>query len=94
MTSPTNLPVPISSNGDMFRVPEDKCHMVLPEIEEEEEDEGQKLSLTSLLLGIYDPPLPRNFYTPVGVCIDLSNAWFLAQITISGFHLIRLFSNI
>ena len=40
------------------------------------------------------PPLPRNFYTPVGVCIDLSNAWFLAQITISGFHLIRLFSNI
>ena len=25
--------------------------MVLPEIEEEEEDEGQKLSLTSLLLG-------------------------------------------
>ena len=37
-----------------FRVPEDKCHMVLPEIEEEMEDEeeGQKLSLTSLLLGI------------------------------------------
>ena len=34
------------------RVPEDKCHMVLPEIEEEEEeDEGHKLSLTSLLLG-------------------------------------------
>ena len=37
----------------LFRVPEDKCHMVLPEIEEEMEDEeeGQKLSLTSLLLG-------------------------------------------
>ena len=35
------------------RVPEDKCHMVLPEIEEEfeDEDEAQKLSLTSLLLG-------------------------------------------
>ena len=32
------------------RVPEDKCHMVLPEIEEEEE-EDTKLSLTSLLLG-------------------------------------------
>jgi len=32
-------------------VPEDKSHMVLPEIEEEyEEEDGQKLSLTSLLL--------------------------------------------
>ena len=34
----------------MPRVPEDKCHMVLPEIEEEVE-EDTKLSLTSLLLG-------------------------------------------
>ena len=34
----------------LFRVPEDKCHMVLPEIEEEAE-EDTKLSLTSLLLG-------------------------------------------
>ena len=33
-----------------LRVPEDKCHMVLPEIEEEDEN-GQRLSLTSLLLG-------------------------------------------
>ena len=33
-----------------IRVPEDKCHMVLPEIEEEAE-EDTKLSLTSLLLG-------------------------------------------
>ena len=32
------------------RVPEDKCHMVLPEIEEEDMN-GQRLSLTSLLLG-------------------------------------------
>ena len=32
------------------RVPEEKSYMILPEIEEEEE-EGQKLSLTSLLLG-------------------------------------------
>jgi len=37
-------------SADDMKVPEDKCHMVLPEIEEEEEDEGQKLSLTSLLL--------------------------------------------
>ena len=36
----------------LFRVPEDKCHMVLPEIEEEAEEET-KLSLTSLLLGEY-----------------------------------------
>ena len=37
----------------MFRVPEGKCHMVLPDIDEELEDdyEGPKLSLTSLLLG-------------------------------------------
>ena len=35
---------------DNPRVPEDKCHMVLPEIEEEDEN-GQRLSLTSLLLG-------------------------------------------
>ena len=34
----------------LFRVPEDKCHMVLPEIEEEAE-EDTILSLTSLLLG-------------------------------------------
>jgi hypothetical protein len=33
-----------------IRVPEEKSYMILPEIEEEEE-EGQKLSLTSLLLG-------------------------------------------
>ena len=41
-----------------IRVPEDKCHMVLPEIEEEAE-EDTKLSLTSLLLGesIYSPVL-------------------------------------
>jgi len=38
-------------SADEITVPEDKCHMVLPEIEEElEEDDGQKLSLTSLLL--------------------------------------------
>jgi len=38
-------------SADDMKVPEDKCHMVLPEIEEEEEeDEGHKLSLTSLLL--------------------------------------------
>jgi len=35
----------------LIRVPEDKCHMVLPEIEEENEDDDKKLSLTSLLLG-------------------------------------------
>ena len=35
-----------------FRVPEDKCHMVLPDIEEE--DENHRLSLTSLLLGQID----------------------------------------
>ena len=35
-----------------YRVPEEKSHMVLPEIEEEyEKDDGKKLSLTSLLLG-------------------------------------------
>ena len=36
----------------IFRVPEGKCHMVLPDIDEElEEDyDGPKLSLTSLLL--------------------------------------------
>ena len=34
----------------MPRVPEDKCHMVLPEIEEEVEEEPG-LSLTSLMLG-------------------------------------------
>jgi len=37
-------------SADDMKVPEDKCHMVLPEIEEEDEDDGQKLSLTSLLL--------------------------------------------
>merc|ERR1719347_20466 len=38
-------------SADEVKVPEEKSHMVLPEIEEEyEEDEGQKLSLTSLLL--------------------------------------------
>jgi len=38
-------------SADEITVPEDKSHMVLPEIEEEYEDEdGQKLSLTSLLL--------------------------------------------
>jgi len=39
-------------SADEITVPEDKCHMVLPEIEEEfeDEDEAQKLSLTSLLL--------------------------------------------
>ena len=38
----------------IFSVPESKQHMVLPEIEEEDEDLNQrhsKLSLTSLLLG-------------------------------------------
>ena len=33
------------------RVPENKQHMVLPEIEEEEDLGASKLSLTSLLLG-------------------------------------------
>jgi len=36
-------------SADDMKVPEDKCHMVLPEIEEED-DENTKLSLTSLLL--------------------------------------------
>jgi len=36
-------------SADDMKVPEDKCHMVLPEIEEEDEN-GQRLSLTSLLL--------------------------------------------
>merc|ERR1719225_369655 len=36
-------------SADDMKVPEDKCHMVLPEIEEEAE-EDTKLSLTSLLL--------------------------------------------
>ena len=36
-------------SADDMKVPEDKCHMVLPEIEEEQEDQT-KLSLTSLLL--------------------------------------------
>ena len=40
------------------RVPEDKCHMVLPEIEEEDE-ENHRLSLTSLLLGQEPPALPH-----------------------------------
>ena len=35
----------------LFRVPEEKSHMVLPEIQEETEEEEKKLSLTSLLLG-------------------------------------------
>merc|ERR1719357_536621 len=38
-------------SADDMKVPEDKCHMVLPEIEEENEEEDRKLSLTSLLLG-------------------------------------------
>lgn len=33
----------------LFLIPEDRCHMVLPELEEEFE-ENKKLSLTSLLL--------------------------------------------
>jgi len=37
-------------SADELKVPEDKCQFVLPEIEEEIEDEDQKLSLTSLLL--------------------------------------------
>jgi len=37
-------------SADDMKVPEDKCHMVLPEIEEENEDDDKKLSLTSLLL--------------------------------------------
>jgi len=37
-------------SADDMKVPEDKCHMVLPEIEEETEEEEPKLSLTSLLL--------------------------------------------
>jgi len=39
-------------SADEIIVPEDKCHMVLPDIDEEDDDEddGQKLSLTSLLL--------------------------------------------
>lgn len=36
-------------SADELKVPEEKSYMILPEIEEEEE-EGQKLSLTSLLL--------------------------------------------
>jgi len=36
-------------SADDMKVPEEKCHMVLPEIEEEEDD-AAKLSLTSLLL--------------------------------------------
>ena len=36
---------------NLFRVPEDKCHMVLPDIGEEPEDGSTRLSLTSLLLG-------------------------------------------
>jgi len=37
-------------SADDMKVPEEKCHMVLPEIEEEVEGSGTKLSLTSLLL--------------------------------------------
>merc|ERR1719251_303876 len=33
-----------------MKVPEDKCHMVLPDIGEEPEDGSTRLSLTSLLL--------------------------------------------
>merc|ERR1719402_193104 len=52
-------------SADDMKVPEDKCHMVLPEIEEEEE-EGPKLSLTSLLLGKeggsdYTSPNPLSY---------------------------------
>ena len=48
--------------SSLFRVPDDKCHMVLPEIEEEMEDEqeGQKLSLTSLLLGMMIDPISEE----------------------------------
>ena len=38
-------------DSNLFRVPEDKCHMVLPDIGEEPEDGSTRLSLTSLLLG-------------------------------------------
>merc|ERR1719394_1472391 len=37
-------------SADDMKVPEDKCNMVLPGIEEEDEN-GHRLSLTSLLLG-------------------------------------------
>ena len=42
-----------SSMDVPFRIPESKQHMVLPEIEEEEDlnQRHSKLSLTSLLLG-------------------------------------------
>jgi len=37
-------------SADDMKVPEDKCHMVLPDIGEEPEDGSTRLSLTSLLL--------------------------------------------
>jgi len=37
-------------SADDMKVPEEKSHMVLPEIQEESEEEEKKLSLTSLLL--------------------------------------------
>jgi len=37
-------------SADDMKVPEEKSHMVLPEIQEETEEEEKKLSLTSLLL--------------------------------------------
>jgi len=37
-------------SADDMKVPEEKSHMVLPEIQEETEEEDKKLSLTSLLL--------------------------------------------
>ena len=49
--------LPFLTRSKHCRVPEEKCHMVLPEIEEEGEDlagvgaQEKKLSLTSLLLG-------------------------------------------
>ena len=53
------------NKDDHFRVPEERSHMILPEIEEEEElPEEKKLSLTSLLLGRMDKfNLPRFLLT-------------------------------
>jgi len=61
-------------SADDMKVPEDKCHMVLPEIEEEEEDEGQKLSLTSLLLE------SSNIVTKIGLGTNSQSQGSLAPI--------------
>ena len=59
----------------IFSVPESKQHMVLPEIEEEDEDLNQrhsKLSLTSLLLGKEKKKLKeksKGFYSKVEVLL-------------------------